>query len=138
MTTNKAKNWIRACSVVLLAGSLILFDKDLKIATVLCIYSVLWLCSGIGYNAGHLSYWFAVIFTIPWASLFFYQFARRLFYLFAYGGESPGGRGSPLLFLAYWIIEMPGVILMAILCYFLVIDFITYLNSRKGPSLRSG
>jgi hypothetical protein len=133
MLINKAKNWIRASSVVLLTVSLLLFDKDLKIATILCIYSVLWLCTGIGYNAGNLSYWFAVAFTMPWASLFFYQFGRRLFYLFAYGGESPGGRGSPLLFLSYWIIEMPFVILMAILCYFLIIDFIAYLKSRQGP-----
>lgn len=130
MATNRAKNWIRASSVVLLTVSLLLFDKDVKVATALCIYSVLWLFSGIGYNAGKLSYWFAVMFTIPCASLLFYQFGRRLFYLFAYGGESPGGRGSPLLFLSYWIIEIPFVILMAILCYFLVIDFKAYFNSR--------
>ncbi|MCP4610706.1 MAG: hypothetical protein GY845_18520 [Planctomycetes bacterium] len=132
MTPNKAKSMVGLSSIILLTISLLLFDKDIKIATGLCIYSVLWLCSGIGYKAGKLSYWFAVIFTIPWASLFFYQFARRVFYLFAYGGEFPDGRGSPLLFLSYWMIEMPFVILMLILCSLLVIDFFDYLNSRKA------
>jgi hypothetical protein len=130
MPLNRAKKWIVAAAIFQISFSMVLAKGWLP-GTFLCLYGFMWLVSGLKYQVGKPSYWFSVGLTVPWASVFFIRFGGRIFYWFAYGGDSPDGIGSPLAFLIGWAFEMPAVIGMALLCYMLIYDYMALKKSVK-------
>ncbi len=124
----KSKIIIVIFGIIVIALSL-LWYKTWYIFLALLIYGFILLLSGINYRSKKSWFLIALVMTVPWAGLIYFQFLRRVFYWFVHGGEAPNGMGSPVAFLIGWLFELPFVIGISIVCYALYKDIL--LEKRK-------
>ncbi len=119
------KNSIIVLGIITIFISL-LFQKTIHLFISTIIYGIVLFILGFYYYTNKYFLWATVISIMPWVSLIYFQFLRRLYYLVANGGERSNGMGSPFLFLIGMLFELPFLIGISYICYNIYKDISKY------------
>ncbi len=103
------KNSIIVLGIITIFISL-LFQKSAHLFISIMIYGIILFILGFYYYTNKYFFWATVISLMPWVSLIYFQFLKRLYYLVDYAGERSNGMGSPVLFLIGMLVELPFLI----------------------------
>ena len=118
----KAGKWIVAVAILFILLSLLLYRNPWYIFAPVLIYGLVYFIAGLYYRRSKIGYWVGLLLAIPPIGIFVYQFSRRLYYWFAYGGEEPDGTGSPMAFIMGFAFEAPFYVLLCFLAITLISD----------------